>query len=56
MDDPSQRWPFVGRERELAAFDGLLGWTRRSTSINLNGILAIIVLLPIATVVFARRR
>ena len=37
-------------------FDGLLDWSRTSTGFNLSGVIALLVLAPIATALFARRR
>ena len=37
-------------------FDSVLDWSRTDTTFNLNGVLALLLLAPLATIVFARRR
>src|SRR6478609_3431671 len=37
-------------------FDRAIDWTSGSTDLNLNGVFALLVLIPLATTVFARRR
>ena len=46
----------AGGAMKLHLFDSLLDWSRTSTGFNLSGIIAIIVLAPVATAIFARRR
>ncbi|MGI8754358.1 MAG: diguanylate cyclase domain-containing protein [Acidimicrobiales bacterium] len=38
------------------SFDGLLDWSRSNTAFNLNGVVALVLVVPVVTVFFARRR
>ncbi|MFN8017795.1 MAG: EAL domain-containing protein [Acidimicrobiales bacterium] len=38
------------------AFDKVITWATDSTNLNLNGIIALVIVIPIATTIFARRR
>ena len=38
------------------AFDRVIDWTADSTDLNLNGVFALLILVPVATTIFARRR
>jgi diguanylate cyclase (GGDEF)-like protein len=37
-------------------FDRAIDWTSSSTDLNLNGVFALLILIPVATTIFARRR
>lgn len=46
----------AGLAMSTRAFDRVIEWASSSTDLNLNGLFALIVLIPLATTVFARRR
>src|SRR5690606_16319355 len=46
----------AGLAMSTRAFDRVIEWTSSSTDVNLNGIFALVILVPLATTVFARRR
>jgi diguanylate cyclase (GGDEF)-like protein len=46
----------AGLSMRFHVFEGVLSWARGNAAFNLNGVVAMVVLLPVATAVFARRR
>src|SRR3954470_4927031 len=46
----------AGLAMKFRIFDGIVEWSRSSTGFNLSGILALVILTPIATATYARRR